>query len=313
MTGKLSMQGMVSKHIISFGEVLWDLLPSGPVLGGASLNFAARAQALGNTVTLISSVGQDALGANAVDAISELELSADLIVVDENHPTGTVPVEFVDGQPRYSITRDVAFDHIPLLKPILDEVLNADCIYFGTLIQRSPESRKTLHALLKSAPRNTVRFADLNLRSDCYSYETIRWCVENVNCLKFSIEEVKEVAAALGRRKSISSAALIRYLCKQWDVACCVITLGENGAIAGSFSGEKFEKFTIVSEPGIAVDVLDTIGAGDAFAAGFIHNRLKNESLRSCLKLGNRLGALAASKPGGTAKFTNDELVSILS
>src|SRR5262245_54023321 len=137
------------KTILAFGETLWDLLPTGPVLGGAPCNFAYRVNSLGDRAILVTRLGRDDLGKKAFEKLQQLGMDTSFVQWDDEHPTGTVPVTVDDkGVPDFTITPNVAYDHLELTDELRRLASTVDCIYFGTLIQRSADSRRSLIELV---------------------------------------------------------------------------------------------------------------------------------------------------------------------
>ncbi len=288
--------------VVAFGEILWDILPSDRVLGGAPFNFAYRINTLGDRGIPVSRLGRDALGEKAVDLVGSLGLSDTYIQWDRDHATGTVRVRFNEHDvPDYMIVPDVAYDYIESTE-YLDELAEAaDCVYFGTLIQRSVDSRTALQRLLKRASE-AVKFLDLNLRRLCYSRETIADSLEAADTLKLNEQELRQLAALF----SFPSPSLIELgeeALRRWALKRVLITLGERGALGLGSQGER------AYVPGYRVQIVDTVGSGDAFSAGFVHSYLQGKSLADSLELGCSLGALVATKTGGTSPVLKGELV----
>src|SRR5439155_8340756 len=125
----------------------WDLLPTGPVLGGAPCNFAYRVNSLGDRGILVTRLGRDELGKKAFGQLEALGMDTSFVQWDDKHPTGSVPVKIDSkGVPDFTIVKDVAYDHLQPADP------KADAVCFGTLVQRSPASRRALRRLLAAAP-----------------------------------------------------------------------------------------------------------------------------------------------------------------
>ncbi|MBU6399059.1 MAG: hypothetical protein KGS61_01965, partial [Verrucomicrobia bacterium] len=270
------------------------LLPSGPTLGGAPFNFACRVGSLGDRALIASRLGCDELGQRARERLQALGLDARLVQRDELHPTGTVRITLdARGNPDFDIVPDAAYDYIEATPALLEAAAAADCICFGTLVQRSAAARAVLERVLAAAP-NVEKFLDLNLRRDCYSPETIVASLDRADLLKMNQAEAEHLAEHFGFRHrslpAIGAAALDR-----WKLTRVLITLGERGGYAAGRNGEQ------VYAPGYAVPVVDTCGSGDAFSAGFIHAHLRGQSLAECCELGNALGALVATQKGATA------------
>ena len=160
--------------VVGIGELLWDVLPTGKRAGGAPINFVYHATQLGAEGYAVSAVGNDVFGTEIVQELDKNGICHLLGTVE--YPTGSVMVELKDGIPTYTIIEGVAWDHIPLTQEAVDLVKEADAICFGTLAQRSPESRATIHALLSYARKEALRFFDVNIRrmssvrADSYNY-----------------------------------------------------------------------------------------------------------------------------------------------
>jgi len=100
--------------IVGIGELLWDLLPEGPRLGGAPANFTVMAGRLGRHAAILSRIGRDDLGRKAVDLLDPLPADTEFLQIDPVHETGQVVVEFKDGQPEFRIQQPAAWDFMEL-------------------------------------------------------------------------------------------------------------------------------------------------------------------------------------------------------
>ena len=286
--------------IASFGEALWDLLPTGAVLGGAPLNFAFRANSLGNTGVIISRLGRDDLGRKALSRIRALGMDDTFVQWDNGYPTGRVEIALDEEKnPDYTIIEDVAYDFIELQDGLVGLISGADCLCFGTLAQRNEISRKTLWALLDEF---SGRFAllDINLRKKCYSPETVSSSLSKANIAKLNDEELRALVGLYGLEgKEIPDLAA--SLLAMGGLEYCVVTLGARGAFAVS----KEER---VYHPGFTVDLVDPCGAGDGFSAGFIHMLLNERPLAEACLYGNALGAMTAQQEGATQPIAVDQI-----
>ncbi len=287
------------KTILAVGEVLWDLLPDGPRLGGALLNLAARVNRLGDRVLMVSRLGQDTLGNEALAAARSLGLETTLLQRDPVHPTGTVQVCFdKKGVPDYLIVPEVAYDYVESGQVLDDAVTDVDCLCFGTLVQRTEGTRNTLRRLLARA-ENCLRVLDINLRKDCYSREIVEYSLGHADLLKLNDDEVRMLDELLevscGDPVAFCAEMMTRY-----PLQHCLVTFGENGALAVSRTGET------IYEPGYCVNVVDTLGSGDAFTAGFVHEVLHGAAARQACRFGNVLGAIVATQVGGTEPVASE-------
>jgi fructokinase len=160
--------------IAGFGEILWDLLPSGKQLGGAPANFAYHAGILGAEAYPVSSVGEDENGREIISVLNRQGISPEFISTDPLHPTGTVTVNLdADGVPTYIIHENVAWDHIPFKEHISRLASRLDAVCYGMLAQRCELSRNTLRHLLESLTPRCLKIFDINLRQHYYSPQII--------------------------------------------------------------------------------------------------------------------------------------------
>lgn len=293
-----------SRTILAYGELLWDVFATGEVLGGAPANFAYRVSSLGHRARLITRLGRDERGKKAAEIVSRNGMPLDFVQWDETFPTGTVPITLgPDGSPDFTILPNVAYDHIQSTPELRDLAASADCICFGTLIQRAETSRKTLHALLDSAP-GALKVLDLNLRRDCYGADTISSSLERANILKLNEQEAQVLSRLFNLPDDF--AAFATAAINRWELDYCIVTLGAKGLAAADGSGR------VVQRPAHKIQVVDTCGAGDAFTAGFLHAHFEGRSFSDCCDYANALGALVAQVRGGTEPVPKDRIVQLM-
>ena len=291
----------MTKTILAFGELLWDILPTATILGGAPFNFVYRVNSLGDRGLMVSRLGRDSLGQKALDKVVSLGLETIYLQWDDHNPTGTVQVSFdSENKPDYVIIPRVAYDHIEMNGSLRDSAPTVDCFCFGTLSQRSEESRKTLEKLIEQSDRS-LKFLDINLRKDCYSKDTIIFSLNKADVLKLNEDEAVQLAQLL----EISHETIPQFceaILNEWSLQYCLVTLAEQGAFAFSHKDEK------IYSPGYKINLADSLGAGDAFSAGFVHKILRGFSTVQACEYGNTLGALVATTDGATYPITQDEM-----
>ena len=295
----------MASTIVAYGEALWDLLPTGPVLGGAPLNFAYRMNSLGHRSIIVSRLGRDNLGQKARKQIVALGMGDSCLQWDNTEPTGTVEIYFdADKNPDYTLIEKVAYDHIEFSADLESAVERADCLCFGTLAQRNEVSRRTLQCLL-SKFSGKFRLLDINLRKNCYTDEIIENALEQANILKINDEELIVLVDLLGLHAKSTPYQAERLL-KCAEQEYCVVTLGDRGALAVSKEGEK------IYIPGYRVSLVDPCGSGDAFTAGFIHSLLEDQPLSEACRFGNALGAMVARQEGATQPISYAEAMAFM-
>ena len=292
--------------ILGLGELLWDVLPLGPRLGGAPANFAVMAGRLGNHAVLLSRIGRDDLGRLAVEQLDPLPVDAGFVETDPKHETGRVTVYFEDGQPRYTIHLPAAWDFLDLSDEWIRLAERADAICFGSLAQRSAESRQTIQTLAAQTASKCVRVFDVNLRAPFYSGEVIQESLELATVMKMNDAEVPLVMGLLGlpggeagrdglkAERDIEGAEGLgaeRLLSEFPTLQMVAITRGARGSVL--VTRDEWHE-----HPGLPVKVVDTVGAGDAFTAALTHYLLRGADLATLNEAGNRWGGWVASQVG---------------
>ena len=296
---------MTDGAVLAIGELLWDLLPDGAMLGGAPANFANRVRQFRDAVGLVSRVGSDELGRKATDQLAKQGLPVDLIQLDPVHSTGTVDVRLsADGSPSFRINPDVAYDYLELTPALEAAVESAGLIYFGTLAQRQFVTRAALYQLLDTVP-HLPRFLDINLRAECFSAETVEASLRRATILKLNQDEVGRLNSLL----SLGTDDVLQF-CQQifdrFPIQSVLVTLGAGGALLVPRQGDP------IYEPGLRVKVSDTIGAGDAFAAGFVVKQQQGAPAAKCLAFANALGSASAMVKGGMGVLTSEQVEMVM-
>jgi fructokinase len=283
--------------ILGIGELLWDILPEGARLGGAPSNFTVMAGRLGNHAAILSRIGRDDLGRQAIDRLNPMPVDTSCLEVDLVHETGQVTVDFVEGQPHYTIHQPSAWDFLELSDEWVRVAERADAICFGSLAQRSRESRQTIQTLAAQTSAACIRVFDVNLRPPFYSGEVIQESLELATVLKLSDEELPQVLNLLGLpaddepEKERLRLGADRILGEFPTLEMVAVTRGAQGSLL-----VRREEWS--EHPGFPVKVVDRIGAGDAFTAALTHYMLRGADLATLNEAGNRWGSWVASQSG---------------
>lgn len=246
---------------VVFGEVLFDIFPGGnQVLGGAPFNVAWHLQGFGARPLMISAVGDDDLGSSILQRMQAWGMDTSGIQVDREHPTGRVMVSMDNGDPSYEIVRDSAWDFInPQAALSAMESRPVSMLYHGSLAARSPASRTALESLRNQT--ETPVFIDVNLRPPDWNHELIDSLLSGTTWIKLNRSELAEVGGDGSSPERAAQELLVRFGA-QWVIT----TMGEKGAAITAASFETLEQ-----PPPAIEDLVDTVGAGDAFSALVIH------------------------------------------
>ncbi|MCP3927578.1 MAG: carbohydrate kinase, partial [Bacteroidetes bacterium] len=156
----------MNKKVVCFGEILWDMLPTGKVAGGAPMNVAVHLHNFGIPAEMISKAGNDTLGGALIEFLKEKGVNTQYIQRDYSHPTGTVNVNLSDrSEVIYEIVEPAAWDFIDFSESLKTLIQEADVFIFGSLCARNEQTRKTLFDLLDQAK---LKIFDVNFRPPHY-------------------------------------------------------------------------------------------------------------------------------------------------
>lgn len=281
----------MKKKVVGLGEVLWDVLPERTCLGGAPTNFAYITTLMGDQGIVASRVGQDSQGIEALRRMEELGLDIDHVQTDRQHRTGIVNVQ-VDGngQPKFEIAHPVAWDFLEWTQDWQLLAQHADAVCFGSLAQRSETSRATIRRFVGAMPPGTLKVFDVNLRQSYYSPEILADSMKLADIVKLNDDELPKIMSLIKilHKDALSSA---QRLIREFDLKVACITRGGRGSLLVR-DGDASE------HPGFKVRVADTVGSGDAFTAGLVHEYLHGASLDLMNEVANLVGAWVASEVG---------------
>jgi len=244
-----------------FGEVLFDHFPDGSVvLGGAPFNVAWHLHAFGLKPLMVSRIGHDELGDKVDKAMHSWGMDCSGLQRDLDHPTGTVEVEFEDGEPVYEIVENVAYDFIDSSQ--LPQLEGNWLLYHGSLALRHESSASALASLLERY--SCSRFVDINLRPPWWQRDRAIEMIEGADWLKLNQVELDEIFPEIAT-KAEGIEKLSTMISKQ-----IVLTGGEQGATV--IETDDGNQCSVVPER--ASSVVDTVGAGDSFCSVFLAGQL---------------------------------------
>lgn len=316
-------QQINNPNILIYGETLIDEFPQQNVIGGAPFNVARSLSLFGARVLMLSRIGQDQNGAAILAECARTGLNTEGMQIDAQHASGRVVVELasapdVEGEEaaithRFHILRDQAYDYINA-----QEIANVlgkyyqdappDLIYFGSLIQRSEISQASLTALLEAdITEGASKFLDLNLRDGQASLETIISSLNYCDMVKLNEDELHYVIqhacpAAAGMEIKEDEAGL-RAACEavmaEYYMQAIILTLGARGYFYLDVNGVCLHS---LDQPSVAIDVVDTVGAGDAFAAVFIYGWQSNWPIEKTLAAAHSFATAICSVRGAVAE-----------
>jgi fructokinase len=274
-------------RLSAWGELLWDLFPDGPRLGGAAANVAYHAAQLGAESLLVSRVGADELGRRALDELAAARVDTRHVSVDPERPTGTVRVELSGREPRFTIGEQVAWDRIEWSPELAHDLARADVVVFGTLAQRTPLGAGVLATALAATAPGAWHLCDLNLRPPFVVREVVQASLRQAHAVKLNLDEATRLAELFGTRDPVS------WLLEQPTVRLVALTRGGRGSLIATRTDRS-------EHPGYALSGSggDSVGAGDAFTAALATLLPREASPAVMARVANRYAAPVASCAG---------------
>ncbi|MDI9864088.1 carbohydrate kinase [Flectobacillus sp. DC10W] len=301
----------MQRYICCFGEVLWDMLPSGKLPGGAPMNVATHLQNLGIPAKMISRVGKDDLGAEIKAFLESKNCTTEWIQDDEHLNTGWVKVQLSEkNEATYTIVHPVAWDFIQTNEATQQLVNQASALVFGTLASRDQASYLTLLSILKNLPKDgqILKVFDINLRPPHYSQSLIEEFLQYADIVKLNEDELKIVSEWYEIKGSEENQ--LREISHKFNLKTLIVTKGGDGAILLRLEADGEKHF--YQQQVYKVVVADTIGSGDSFLAGFLKNILDGKSSEYALNFACAIGAVVASHSGANPAITEADIKKVM-
>lgn len=284
---------MAELKAVCFGEVLFDVFPSGERIGGAPLNVASRLSSFGIRTEMISKVGEDERGKEILTYLNDNRVGTENVTENKNFPTGVVNVTLSkSGSATYEIAHPAAWDKIRLTHSAKKAVKTSDVFIFGSLVCRDEISRNALFELL---PKAQYKALDLNLRPPHYNKEILLKLIAQADLIKFNDDELFEISALMGS-KANSLEQNIDFIAQNTSAQTICVTKGQHGAVL-------WHKDQLFYNSGYKIKVKDTVGAGDSFLATLIAGLLKKIDTQEALDHACAIGALVAGREGANPEL----------
>ena len=287
-----------NNQILCIGEILWDNLPSGAKPGGAPMNVALHLTRVGQQVVVASKVGNDEQGKKLLNFLEISGLNTDLIQIDKILPTSEVLVHLdANNNATYEICEPVAWDNLTLNDSLSAKAKESGLIIYGSLASRNAETRNTILNLLEN---DAIKLIDVNLRKPYDTREIVEMLIRKSDVIKLNDDELK-IFAQWNDVQLQDEKSLVSWFAGFYNSKMILVTKGDKGAILFA-DGEFFE------HPGFKVNAVDTVGAGDAFLAGFIASLYQGKPNEKALEFACATGSFVASKAGATPEYNKFEI-----
>ena len=290
------------KQILCFGEVLWDRLPSGSKPGGAPLNVAVHLKAIGLNVSIASKIGNDSAGKDLKQFLKNSGVSTQLLQIDDTYKTSEVLVHLDKNKnATYEICQPVAWDFIEYTKEMAQAAKKADFLVYGSLASRNKKSFETLLNLLET---DAVKIMDVNFRPPFDKKKVVEKLLRKTNVVKLNDDEL-DVIAGWHSKQNLSEYEKLQWFSGFFETNTICVTKGSKGAVL-------YQENNLISQPGFKVKTEDTVGAGDAFLAGFVASIAEKKPVKHALAFACATGAFVASKKGATPTYNFAEINALL-
>jgi fructokinase len=295
------MEPLSQHQVVCFGEVLWDILPSVALPGGAPMNVAYHLKKLGTDPALITKIGTDDYGKKLVNILSESGVTTEYFQVDYQRSTGLVYANVNDHhEVVYDIVYPSAWDFVEWNDEFTDLLLEADYFVYGSLTSRNKESRDTLYRLLDIAKTKVL---DINLRAPYFNRAHAEYLLQKADMLKMNEAELELITGWFSRFESTEDR--MKLMQDRFGIETLIVTLGADGAMINN-------KEKVIRHSGFKVNVADTIGSGDSFLAGFIHQLLNGSSVENALAFASGIGAFIATQPGACPAYKISQITELI-
>ncbi len=288
--------------ILSFGEIIWDIYPDCRAIGGAPLNFAGHCSIGGHQAFMLSAVGSDDLGQDALRMIDTFGINSDFVSQNDKKTGQCIVTLDEKGIPSYKVLDDTAYDNISCVNIVKLNAMNFDAFYFGTLAQKSAVSRRTLENILAECTFDEV-FCDLNLRDGCYDEQSVKNCLSHATILKFSDEEAPRLEIYEFWQKMCDEGLADSIFSMYKQIKVILLTKGSDGSQIYTRNGECYEI------PATGDKVVSTVGAGDSFGAVWLCRYLSGDSVKKTAEIASRVSGYVVSQTDALPSYNISDFI----
>lgn len=293
VVGELNVD-LILNEINGFPEIGKEKLASSltNTLGSSSAIFASNLSSLGTKVSFLGKIGKDSFGQKVFESLEQMNVNTDFIIEDSALTTG-VTVALNYGEERAMVTHQGAMLHLDIDDITEAHLQQAKHLHFSSFFLQ-PKIAKDLHVLMQKAK-------DLRLTTsfDPQWDPDENWDLDLEKILPhvdvFLPNEI-ELLHLSGN--------------DDWETSIKALSdIGNNIVVKLGAKGAAFCKDGQVKkvEPFKNDNVVDAIGAGDSFNAGFVSRFISGNTIEECTRFGNLTGALSTTGAGGTEAFSDRE------
>jgi sugar/nucleoside kinase (ribokinase family) len=297
VVGELNVD-LILNDIASLPQVGKEIIAGNMTLtlGSSSAIFASNISTLGVKTAFAGMIGIDSFGELVLKSLEKKSVNTDYIIRSNKDKTGITIVLNYD-EDRAMVTHPGAME-IFSDKDVTDEMLQQAGHLHVSSVFLQKELKKNIVKLFRRAKK-----LGLTTSLDVQWDPDEKWDLdfnELLPLVDIFMPNKKEMEAITGYENINGALEAIKNYTN-----IVAVKMGNKGSL-GFKNGKKIEV-----PPFLNTQVVDAIGAGDSFNAGFISQFIKNKNLESCLKFGNLMGAINTTANGGTGAFKDFETIRI--
>jgi fructokinase len=291
------MQSDNIHRVVCFGEVLWDILPTGAVPGGAPMNVAYHLHKQKKNPAIITKIGIDQEGKDLINIFSGKGVCTDFFQVDYEYETGKIYTKRNEqNEVTHDIVQPAAWDFIQREVGLKELVQDAEFFVFGSLAARNKTSKDTLFSLLEAAKNKVL---DINLQAPHFNRQTVQELLEKTDFLKINRDELELITGWFSNYSNTEDR--VKAIMDKFKITTIAVTMGGDGATL-------FMNGAINRHYGFKADVADTVGSEDAFLAGLLSKLLDNAGSKEALNYAITVGAFIATQRGACPEYELEEI-----
>ncbi len=296
--GELNVD-MILNRIDGFPKIGTEILASDLhlTLGSSSAIFASNLSAQDINVSFLGMIGTDQFGKLVLETLQQNKVNTENVIQSQTHKTGVTVVMNYDMD-RAMVTYPGAMNYLSLEEVKSVDLKSYQHVHISSIFLQ-PLIKKDILPILE-----LCKALGLTTSLDPQWDPEEKWDLDLNSILPLIDVFLPNITEFLALTKSDSIEQGIKTLNNNFNTIA--IKQGEKGAALYKNDHTIIQKEAYLNEK-----VVDCIGAGDSFDAGFVYGYIKGFPLASCLERGNIMGAVNTTAPGGTAAFKDFEKTKI--
>jgi len=285
-------------NALCFGAILWDIVEEEKRIGGAPFNFAAHLSKLGLSSYLYTRIGSSSGDVETMNQLVEKGVNTEFVQRDTFRETGYSKIQLDDNRvPVYQFCKNGTHEYIDVTPEIIDSIRQKEfqLFYYGTFCQRGSVTRNSLQTIMQSCTFPVTIF-DINLREPYPDFTILQPLLKYTDILKLNEDELIYISKLFLDDYSDFQESVLKIK-EIFGIKIVCITKGPDGS---TVFDEINNRYDLSVEH---VEIVDTVGAGDAFCAGFVFAYLNGNSIPTCAQFANALGGFVCTRKEAVPEY----------